>query len=86
MLDRGNGMVLKALQNPPRGTRELDLYQTTFAPACCDKHLLELRNFLPLYYGTEVLDDGGCEEEEEMKGRRRRGWRVEEEEEGQRVL
>lgn len=57
MLDRGNGIVLKALQNPPRGTRELKLYQTTFAPSCKDKELFELRHFLPLYYGTEVIDE-----------------------------
>ena len=58
MLDRGNGIVLKAIQTPPRGTRELTLYQTIFAPSCKDKHLLELRNFLPMYYGTETVDDG----------------------------
>ncbi|KAL8604239.1 hypothetical protein ACOMHN_014807 [Nucella lapillus] len=57
MLDRGNGIVLKALQPPPRGTRELKLYQTTFAPACQNTDLMELRHFLPVYYGTEVLDD-----------------------------
>ncbi|XP_076453643.1 uncharacterized protein LOC143288864 isoform X2 [Babylonia areolata] len=56
MLDRGNGMVLKALQTPPRGTRELWLYRTTFAPACQDRDLLDLRHFLPLYYGTEEVD------------------------------
>ena len=58
MLDRGNGIVLKAVQNPPRGTREKKLYQTVFAPGCKDKDLLELRSFMPLYYGTETVDDG----------------------------
>lgn len=56
MLDCGNGTVLKALQGPPRGTRELTLYQEVFGPKCKDKDLLELRNFLPKYYGTETRD------------------------------
>jgi 1D-myo-inositol-tetrakisphosphate 5-kinase/inositol-polyphosphate multikinase len=58
MLDRGNGMVLKALQTPPRGTRELGLYQAVFDPACADTDVIQLRNFLPIYYGTELVDDG----------------------------
>lgn len=58
MLDCGNGTVLKALQGPPRGTRELTLYQEVFGPKCKDKDLLELRNFLPKYYGTETRDGG----------------------------
>lgn len=58
MLDRGNGIVLKAMQEPPRGTREIELYQVVFSPVCTDKDLLELRNFIPWFYGTEERDEG----------------------------
>ncbi|CAG5121586.1 unnamed protein product [Candidula unifasciata] len=53
MVDFGNGMVLKSLQNPPRGIRELSFYQRAFDPDCDDADILELRPFLPPFYGTE---------------------------------
>ena len=58
MLDRGDGIVLKALQDPPRGTRELKLYETVFDPSCSDITLLKLRDFLPPFHGTEIHDEG----------------------------
>ncbi|BFZ03320.1 hypothetical protein BsWGS_06358 [Bradybaena similaris] len=53
MVDFGNGMVLKSLQNPPRGIRELGFYRRAFDHNCDDAELLELRPFLPQFYGTE---------------------------------
>ncbi|CAL1528651.1 unnamed protein product [Lymnaea stagnalis] len=52
MVDLGNGLVLKSLQNPPRGARELGFYQKVFDPECTDSDLIELREFLPAFYGT----------------------------------
>ncbi|XP_059173080.1 inositol polyphosphate multikinase-like [Physella acuta] len=52
MVDLGNGFVLKALQNPPRGLRELNFYQKVFDPDCTDPDLLELQKFLPSFDGV----------------------------------
>nr|XP_004657837.2 inositol polyphosphate multikinase [Jaculus jaculus] len=51
ILQHPDGTVLKQLQPPPRGPRELDFYSTVFAADCGDTVLLELRKYLPKYYG-----------------------------------
>ncbi|XP_051838594.1 inositol polyphosphate multikinase [Antechinus flavipes] len=51
ILQHPDGTVLKQLQPPPRGPRELDFYSTVYAADCGDNVLLELRKYLPKYYG-----------------------------------
>lgn len=52
ILQHPDGTVLKQLQPPPRGPRELEFYNMVYAADCSDGVLLELRNYLPNYYGT----------------------------------
>nr|XP_060624779.1 inositol polyphosphate multikinase isoform X1 [Anolis sagrei ordinatus] len=52
ILQHPDGTVLKQLQPPPRGPRELEFYNKVYAPTCGDSVFLELRKFLPKYYGT----------------------------------
>ncbi|KAB0358491.1 hypothetical protein FD754_002647 [Muntiacus muntjak] len=54
ILQHPDGTVLKQLQLPPRGPRELEFYNMVsevFAADCTDDVLLELRKYLPKYYG-----------------------------------
>lgn len=57
ILQHPDGTVLKQLQPPPRGPRELRFYSMVYAEDCCDPCLLELRNHLPKYYGTWASPD-----------------------------
>nr|XP_046232116.1 inositol polyphosphate multikinase [Scatophagus argus]XP_046232117.1 inositol polyphosphate multikinase [Scatophagus argus]XP_046232118.1 inositol polyphosphate multikinase [Scatophagus argus] len=52
ILQHPDGTVLKQLQPPPRGEREMQFYSMVYAEDCCDPCLLELQNHLPKYYGT----------------------------------
>nr|DBA15201.1 TPA: hypothetical protein GDO54_004445 [Pyxicephalus adspersus] len=52
ILQHPDGTVLKQLQPPPRGPRELDFYNMVFSSDCTDPKLCDLRTFLPKYYGT----------------------------------
>ncbi|XP_059180972.1 inositol polyphosphate multikinase [Centropristis striata] len=52
ILQHPDGTVLKQLQPPPRGPRELQFYSMVYAEDCCDPCLMELQNHLPKYYGT----------------------------------
>ncbi|XP_026170710.1 inositol polyphosphate multikinase [Mastacembelus armatus] len=52
ILQHPDGTVLKQLQPPPRGPREMQFYTMVYAEDCCDPCLLELQNHLPKYYGT----------------------------------
>ncbi|XP_041818965.1 inositol polyphosphate multikinase isoform X1 [Chelmon rostratus] len=52
ILQHPDGTVLKQLQPPPRGPREMQFYSMVYAEDCCDPCLLELQNYLPKYYGT----------------------------------
>lgn len=52
MLQHHDGTVLKQLQPPPRGPRELDFYKKVFADDCGNRTLLELQKYLPKYYGV----------------------------------
>ncbi|XP_004583448.2 inositol polyphosphate multikinase [Ochotona princeps] len=51
ILQHPDGTVLKQLQPPPRGPRELEFYNMVYAADCDDSVLLELRKYLPKYYG-----------------------------------
>ncbi|XP_053548206.1 inositol polyphosphate multikinase [Bombina bombina] len=52
ILQHPDGTVLKQLQPPPRGPRELDFYNMVFANDCTDRNLLDLQKYLPKYFGT----------------------------------
>ncbi|XP_068111422.1 inositol polyphosphate multikinase [Hyperolius riggenbachi] len=52
ILQHPDGTVLKQLQPPPRGPRELDFYNMVFSSDCTDSKLHDLRTFLPKYFGT----------------------------------
>uniref|UniRef100_A0A668AUZ7 Kinase n=1 Tax=Myripristis murdjan TaxID=586833 RepID=A0A668AUZ7_9TELE len=52
ILQHPDGTVLKQLQPPPRGPREMQFYSMVYAENCSDPCLLELQNHLPKYYGT----------------------------------
>ncbi|XP_019587401.2 inositol polyphosphate multikinase isoform X3 [Rhinolophus sinicus] len=54
ILQHPDGTVLKQLQPPPRGPRELEFYNMVsevYAADCTDGVLTELRKYLPKYYG-----------------------------------
>ncbi|XP_032986890.1 inositol polyphosphate multikinase isoform X4 [Rhinolophus ferrumequinum] len=51
ILQHPDGTVLKQLQPPPRGPRELEFYNMVYAADCTDGVLIELRKYLPKYYG-----------------------------------
>ncbi|XP_072312972.1 inositol polyphosphate multikinase [Eucyclogobius newberryi] len=57
ILQHPDGTVLKQLQPPPRGPREMHFYSMVYADDCGDPCLLELRNHLPKYYGTWASPD-----------------------------
>ncbi|XP_036430005.1 inositol polyphosphate multikinase [Colossoma macropomum] len=52
ILQHPDGTVLKQLQPPPRGPREMHFYKQVYAQACTDPQLLALQQHLPRYYGT----------------------------------
>ena len=52
LLEHEDGLILKALQKAPRGTRELHFYEKIFHKDCTDKHILELQQFLPQFFGA----------------------------------
>ncbi|XP_075697303.1 inositol polyphosphate multikinase [Rhinoderma darwinii] len=52
ILQHPDGTVLKQLQPPPRGPRELDFYNMVFSNDCTDTKLRDLQIFLPKYFGT----------------------------------
>ena len=62
LLEHEDGLILKALQKAPRGTRELHFYEKIFHKDCTDKHILELQQFLPQFFGAfhfEEYPEGG---------------------------
>ncbi|XP_034049523.1 inositol polyphosphate multikinase [Thalassophryne amazonica] len=57
ILQHPDGTVLKQLQPPPRGLREMQFYSMVYAEDCSDPCLLALQNHLPKYYGTWCSPD-----------------------------
>ncbi|KAJ7324201.1 hypothetical protein JRQ81_017221 [Phrynocephalus forsythii] len=51
ILQHPDGTVLKQLQPPPRGPRELEFYNKVYASDCEDPVFLQLRKYLPKFYG-----------------------------------
>lgn len=52
VLKHPDGTILKQLQPPPRGPREMHFYTQVYAKDCTDTRLLELQQHLPKFYGT----------------------------------
>ncbi|XP_062858717.1 inositol polyphosphate multikinase [Trichomycterus rosablanca] len=61
ILQHPDGTVLKQLQPPPRGPRELKFYSMVCAEDCRDPCLLDLQKHLPKYYGTWSPPDNPTE-------------------------
>ncbi|KAK3610717.1 hypothetical protein CHS0354_028111 [Potamilus streckersoni] len=57
LLQHEDGTILKASQKPPRGTREVDFYKQVFDATCTDKTILQLRSFLPRFFGVCHLEE-----------------------------
>ncbi|TRY59237.1 hypothetical protein DNTS_022148 [Danionella cerebrum] len=57
ILQHPDGTVLKQLQPPPRGPREMHFYSMVCAEDSGDPCLVELRAHLPKYYGTMSSPD-----------------------------
>ncbi|XP_006630541.2 inositol polyphosphate multikinase [Lepisosteus oculatus] len=57
ILQHPDGTVLKQLQPPPRGLRELQFYNKVYAEECRDPFFSELQYYLPKYYGTWTPPD-----------------------------
>ena len=54
-----NKYILKPLQRPPKGEREMKFYQTVFDERCTNPLLLALRPLIPRYHG--ILDHDGLQ-------------------------
>ncbi|XP_051945482.1 inositol polyphosphate multikinase-like [Xyrauchen texanus] len=52
VLQHPDGTILKQLQPPPRGPREMLFYKQVYAKDCTDKRLLDLQQHLPKSYGS----------------------------------
>lgn len=57
LLENDDGTVLKAVQQPPRGDRELNFYEKVFDPNTKDPVLLQLQPLLPKYHGCETYSE-----------------------------
>ncbi|XP_019636006.1 PREDICTED: inositol polyphosphate multikinase-like [Branchiostoma belcheri] len=57
MLQHEDGTLLKPLQPPPRGQKELGFYQKIFDENTTNQDLLTLRLFMPKYLGKFVPED-----------------------------
>ncbi|OWF50893.1 Inositol polyphosphate multikinase [Mizuhopecten yessoensis] len=56
-LQHEDGTVLKPVQSPPRGQREMEFYTTAFDENCSNKTLLNLRQFVPQFSGIVQCTD-----------------------------
>ncbi|XP_066519965.1 inositol polyphosphate multikinase [Hoplias malabaricus] len=61
ILQHPDGTVLKQLQPPPRGPREMQFYSMVFAEDGHDPCLLALQQYLPKYYGTWSSSDSSTD-------------------------
>lgn len=50
-----DGCILKPVQRPPKGEREVVFYETIFNKKEEREEILQLRRFLPHYYGVVEL-------------------------------
>ncbi|KAG1693714.1 hypothetical protein DVH05_023115 [Phytophthora capsici] len=53
-----NGRILKPFQSKQRGQREADFYNRVFVSEKDSPEFVELRKFLPGYYGTVEVEEG----------------------------
>ena len=60
LLQTDNGHVLKAVQSPPRGLRELEFYKKIFESKYSELNNdeIELRKILPEFCNTIIHNDG----------------------------
>lgn len=56
-LQHEDGTVLKPVQGPPRGQREMDFYTTAFDENCSNNTLINLRQFVPKFSGIVQCSD-----------------------------
>ncbi|XP_035261750.1 inositol polyphosphate multikinase [Anguilla anguilla] len=61
ILQHPDGTVLKQLQPPPRGPREMQFYSQVYAEDCSDPVLLELQQYVPKYFGAWSSPDTPAE-------------------------
>ncbi|XP_061421340.1 inositol polyphosphate multikinase isoform X3 [Lethenteron reissneri] len=54
MRQHPDGSVLKHVQPPPRGQREVDFYKTVFNAECKDERIIFLREQVPRFMGTWI--------------------------------
>ena len=54
-----DGKLLKLVQKPPKGEREVNFYRSVFAKDVSDSVTLKLRSFLPAFHGTRVVSNSG---------------------------
>ena len=57
-LESEDGFILKPLQDPPRGPRELQFYERVFNGIDPAPHVIKLKEFLPKYYGSFKHGEG----------------------------
>ena len=57
LLRSNDGLVLKPIQEPPKGEREKNFYNRVFNDFDLNKDELKLKNFLPIFYGIATLND-----------------------------
>ena len=58
-LEVEDGTILKHVQCPPKGQRELDFYENVFNKDSTDEVLLELRLLVPKYHGLVESETNG---------------------------
>lgn len=51
-LENNKGNILKPVQGPEKGQREVEFYEKMFAPNCNEPVLLSLKSFVPRYDGV----------------------------------
>ncbi len=62
LLQTKDGFVLKAVQSPPRGMRELDFFKRIFNSKDFDlnKDEIDLRKIIPEFNDIVIHNDGTC--------------------------
>ncbi|XP_076154165.1 inositol polyphosphate multikinase [Alosa pseudoharengus] len=61
ILQHPDGTVLKQLQPPPRGPREMQFYSMVYSEESVDPCLLDLQRYLPKYFGPWSSPDAPAE-------------------------
>ena len=60
-LQSDDGYILKPVQGPGKGQREVKFYQTVFDSNCDDEAFIQLRQFMPTYVNVwSTVEHPGC--------------------------